>query len=98
MTTGEIVEQVQGLTLDRLTYYVRAGYVKPRRIKRKTLYYNDFSEEDLLLIQRAWGYISNQNMRVRAAFELAGKELSDTQLRIPFPTDDKEDSSRSRAG
>ena len=84
MTTGEIVEKVPGLTLDKLTYYVRAGYVVPKRVKRKTLLFNDFSEHDLLLVQHAWHYISRQNMRVRAAFDLANKELADAQLRIPF--------------
>jgi len=84
MTTGEVIDQVPGLTLDKLTYYVRAGYVTPKRIKRKTLLFNDFSETDLLLIRHAWHYISEQNMRVRSAFELAHKELSEAQLRIPF--------------
>jgi DNA-binding transcriptional MerR regulator len=103
MTTGEMIDQVPGLTLDKLTYYVRAGYVRPKKLKRKSLYYSDFSKQDLLLIKRAWQSISGLNMRVRAAFELASKELADAQLRIPFsdeedPSKSGEQSSRSGTG
>ena len=42
MYAGEVLKRVEGLTYDRLTYFVRAGYVRPRRIKSQSLYYNDF--------------------------------------------------------
>lgn len=84
MTAGDIMEQVPGLTLDKLTYYVRAGYLHPSKLKRKSLFYNEFSKEDFLVIKKAWTYISDHKMRVRAAFELATRELGDAQLQIPF--------------
>ena len=35
MYAGEVLKRINGLTNDRLTYFVRAGYVRPKRIKRK---------------------------------------------------------------
>lgn len=46
MNAGEILQQVDGLTHDKLTYLLRAGYIKPKKIKRGSLYYNNFSEGD----------------------------------------------------
>jgi len=76
MTAGEIIENVEGLSRDRLTYFVRAGYVNPKKIKRGSLYFNEFSERDLSLIGRAWKYIYMHDMRTRAAFERAERELA----------------------
>ena len=96
MTAGDMIEQVPGLTLDKVTYYVRAGYLCPKKVKRRSLFYNEFSKEDCHLLKRAWKYISEQKMRVRAAFELAAKELKDTQLQIPFDLEGKESGGSSR--
>lgn len=82
MTPGEILEKVEGLTHDKLTYFVRAGYLSPRKIKRGSLFYNDFSREDLELVRRAWDYIRTYDMKTRAAFQRARAELSDPQLRL----------------
>jgi hypothetical protein len=82
MYAGGILKRVKGLTYDKLTYFVRAGYVTPKKIKKESLYYNDFSEEDIQLIKRAWRLISHHNMRTRAAFKMAGKEGEDPQLRL----------------
>jgi DNA-binding transcriptional MerR regulator len=84
MNAGEIMQQVEGLTLDKLTYFVRAGYVKPEKIKRGSLYYNDFSQRHLEIIKRAWKHISTFDMKTRSAFERAKKEIKDTQIRLPF--------------
>ena len=54
MNAGEVIQEVGGLNHDRLTYFVRAGYVKPKKIKRGSLYYNDFSPRDLEIIKTAW--------------------------------------------
>lgn len=82
MTSGEVIESVDGLTRDKLTYFVRAGYVKPQKLKKGTLYYNEFSEKDLFLISRAWEYIRRYDMRTRAAFERAHREFEDPQLSL----------------
>lgn len=58
------------------------GYVKPKKVKRGLLYFNDFSEQDLEIVRRAWDYISKSDMRVRAAFERASKECNDRQMRL----------------
>ena len=83
MNAGKIIAQVNnGLTHDRLTYFVRVGYVKPKKVKRGTLYYNEFSQRDFEIIRRAWEYISKFDVRVRAAFERARRENSDPQLKL----------------
>ena len=82
MYAGEILEQVDGLTHDKLTYFVRAGYLSPKKIKRGTLNYNEFSERDLQLVTRAWDYIKAYDMRTRSAFERSETELADPQLRL----------------
>lgn len=80
MDAGEILNNVDGLTIDRLTYFVRAGYVRPRKIKRGSLYFNEFSPADLELIKKAWGYISEYDMRLRSAFERASRDLGNRQM------------------
>lgn len=84
MDAGEILAQVERLTHDKLTYFVRVGYIKPKKVKHGTLYYNEFSQQDLEIIKRAWEYITISDMRVRAAFEKARKEVEDLQLRLPL--------------
>lgn len=79
---GEILEQIDGLTHDKLTYFVRAGYLEPTKIKRGSLYYNDFSGGDLSLVRLAWGYIKTFDMKTRSAFERAREDLNDPQLRL----------------
>ncbi|MBN2514448.1 MAG: hypothetical protein JXC33_00275 [Deltaproteobacteria bacterium] len=76
MTAGEIIENIEGLSRDRLTYSVRAGCVNPKKIKRRSLYFNEFSERDLSLIGRAWEYIYKHDMRTGAAFKRAERELA----------------------
>jgi len=80
MFAGEILDKVNGLTRDRLAYFIRGGYVKPRKIKHCTLFYNEFSKRDFLIIKRAWKYIK-KHMQVRAAFERAVKEYEEGKLR-----------------
>lgn len=86
MYAGEVLKRINGLTNDRLTYFVRAGYVRPKRIKRKSLYFNDFSEEDVEVIRRAWELISTHDVRIRAAFERVKKETEDPQLTLNLRT------------
>lgn len=58
MKAGYIINQIEGVTHDKLTYFVRAGYINPRKIKKGTLNYNDFSERDFKIIKIAWDYIT----------------------------------------
>ena len=71
MYAGGVLKRVSGLTHDKLKYFVRAGYLEPKKVKKESLYYNDFSEEDVELIKRAWTLISTHHMRARAAFAKA---------------------------
>jgi hypothetical protein len=82
MYAGEVLKRVEGLTYDRLTYFVRAGYVRPRRIKTQSLYYNDFSPEDVELIKRAWDLISKHDLRIKAAFQKAREKDKGLQLNL----------------
>ena len=86
MYAGEVMKQVDGLTNDRLTYFVRASYIKPKKIKKKSLYFNDFSEEDVEVIRRAWELISKHDVRTRAAFERVRREAKDPQLTLDLRT------------
>lgn len=86
MYAGGVLKQVDGLTYKKLSYFVRAGYVKPKKIKRKSLYYSDFSEEDVELIKRAWELISKHNVSIRAAFKGAREEVEDPQLTLNLRT------------
>jgi hypothetical protein len=80
MNAGDIIKEINGLNHDRLTYFVRCGYVKPVKVRRGTLYYNDFSESDRELIRKAWRYIVTFDMKVRSAFERAKRVNDDPQL------------------
>jgi len=82
MYAGEVLKRVEGLTYDRLTYFVRAGYVRPRRIKSQSLYYNDFSTEDVELIKRAWELISKHDLRIKVAFQRAREKGKGLQLNL----------------
>jgi DNA-binding transcriptional MerR regulator len=82
MYAGEVLKRVEGLTYDRLTYFVRAGYVRPRRIKSQSLYYNDFSPEDVELIKRAWELISKHDLRIKSAFQRAREKGKGLQLNL----------------
>jgi DNA-binding transcriptional MerR regulator len=82
MYAGEVLKRVEGLTYDRLTYFVRAGYVRPRRIKSQSLYYNDFSPEDVELIKRAWELISKHDLRIKTAFQRAQEKGRGLQLNL----------------
>lgn len=82
MIAGEIIEQVEGLTHDKLTYFVRAGYLQPNKIKRGSLNYNDFSNEDLELVKLAWDYIQAYGTKTSVAFEKAKAELDDPQMKL----------------
>ena len=82
MTGGEILKQVEGLTHDKLTYFVRAGYLHPKKIKRGSLDYNKFTEKDLALVKRAWDYIKTYDMKTKAAFDRARAELTNPQMTL----------------
>jgi hypothetical protein len=71
MTAGNVLKLVRGLTRDKLSYFVRAGYVTPQKVKRGSLDQNLFSERDVFLIRRAWEYMSRYQTRPKAAFEKA---------------------------
>jgi DNA-binding transcriptional MerR regulator len=82
MYAGGVLKRVSGLTYDKLLYYVRAGYVEPKKVKKKSLYYNDFSEEDVELIKRAWTLISEHDVRAKVAFDRVKKQGMGSQLTL----------------
>ena len=82
MNAGNILQQVDGLTHDKLTYFVRPGYLNPKKIKRGSLDYNDFSEKDLFLVRRAWEYIQTYDMRIKAAFKRVENAFNDPQISL----------------
>jgi hypothetical protein len=82
MYAGGVLKRVDGLTYDRLKYIVRAGYVMPKKIRKNTLYYNDFSESDVELIRRACELASRYEVRTKTAFERARDKAKDPQLTL----------------
>ncbi len=46
MYTGEVLRSVKALTKDRLSYFVRAGYVTPKRVEVDHSCLYNFSEEE----------------------------------------------------
>ncbi len=82
MYAGGVLKRVSGLTYDKLKYFVRAGYLEPKKVKKESLYYNDFSEEDVELIRRAWTLISTHHMRAGAAFARAKGQGRASQLSL----------------
>jgi hypothetical protein len=82
MYSGGVLKRVSGLTYDKLLYYVRAGYVEPKKVKKESLYYNDFSEEDVELIKRAWMLISEHDVRAKVAFDRAKEQGKGSQLTL----------------
>lgn len=82
MYAGGVLKRISGLTYDKLKYFVRAGYVEPKKVKKESLYYSDFSEQDVELIRRAWTLISTHRMRARAAFARAKEQGRASQLSL----------------
>lgn len=82
MNAGDILQGVDGLTHDKLTYFVRAGYLNPTKIERGSLNYNDFSDKDFFLVKRACEYISTYDMKTKAAFKRAEDEYNDPQMSL----------------
>jgi hypothetical protein len=82
MYAGGVLKRVNGLTYDKLIYFVRAGYVEPKKVKKRGLYYNDFSEEDVELIKRAWTSISKYDVAARKAFERTRDKGKEPQLML----------------
>lgn len=89
MYAGGVLKRVDGLTYDKLTYFVHAGYVNPRKIKNQSLYYNDFSEEDVEVIKRAWELISKHKVKIKTAFERAREKGEGIQLTLNLRTSSK---------
>ena len=89
MYAGGVLKRVDGLTYDKLIYFVRAGYVNPRKIKSQSLYYNDFSEKDVELIKRAWELIFKHKVKIKTAFERAREKGEGIQLTLNLRTPPK---------
>jgi len=82
MTPKDIIERVHGLTREQLTYYAKMGYVKPRKYSRGKNEYNEFSEKDFLVIEKAFHYINNFGTTPKIAFGRARKELKQPELKF----------------
>ena len=78
MYAGKVLKLIDGLTKDGLSYFVRAGFVRPKKIVVDNFYFNDFSEEDIEIIKRARKLDLRPEMRAPKALERAKKaEASD---------------------
>lgn len=81
MTTGEVLQQVEGLPKDLLYYFESKGYIKPRKIQYARVERNDYSEDDLKKVKLLWHYYS-QGFRPRVAYEKAMADYNNAQLTL----------------
>lgn len=82
MVPQEVIENIPGLTREKLSYYVNKGYINPEKEKRGSNYFNVFSKEDFLVIKRAFSYIKQFGSQPRIAFEKARKDLKEPNLNL----------------
>jgi len=82
MTPKDIIGKIPGLTREQLTYYAKMGYVNPRKYTRGKNEYSEFSENDLLLIEKAFDYIEGFGTNPKIAFQKARAELKQLELRF----------------
>jgi hypothetical protein len=43
MSAGGVLKRVKGLTHEKLIDFLRSGYIAPRKARKGSFYYNDFS-------------------------------------------------------
>jgi hypothetical protein len=89
MNAGDVLRLVKGLTRDKLSYFVRAGYVSPEKVKRGSLDHNVFSERDVFLIGRAWEYMTRYQTRPKAAFQRAALDYPQMGFNFGSSSDSK---------
>ena len=78
---GEVITRVgKGLTRDKLSYFVREGYLQPEKIKRGNQIYKFFDEREVRVLDRAMSYMEKYQTRPRAAFEKARTEVDQQEL------------------
>lgn len=80
LTPQAILDTVSGLTRDKLSYYVRMRYVRPKKVKRGKFDYVEFTKKELLVIEKAFFYISKYDTQPRTAFKNAWKEIRQPSL------------------
>ena len=81
MYPKDIIDKVSGLTRDQLSYYVKTGYLKPKKFNRGKNAYTKYSNNDLLVIEKAYYYIAKYGTKPKTAFEKARSELKKTKLK-----------------
>lgn len=82
MTPKDIIDKTPGLIREQLSYYVKMGYVAPRKHTRGKNEYSEFAQKDLLVIQKAFYYIERFGTKPKTAFEKAREELRQPELRF----------------
>ena len=75
MTPKDIIEKISGLAREQLTYYVKMGYVNPRKYTQGKNEYCEFFQKNLLVIERAFYYIETYGTKPKTAFEKAREDL-----------------------
>jgi hypothetical protein len=82
-TPGEVITRVgKGLNRDKLSYFVREGYLQPQTEQRGKQTYKFYREADIWILDRAMTYIEKYQTRPRAAFEKARKEYEQVELEL----------------
>ena len=80
-TPGDLIKRIgKGLNHDKLSYFVREGYIEPRKQQRGGQIYKSYTESDFWIVNRAMTYIDKYQTRPRAAFEKARTDYGQREL------------------
>lgn len=56
MTTGEVLNKIEGLTKDILYYWEAKGYIQPKKYQRGRVDKRDYSEKDFKFVAAMFKY------------------------------------------
>lgn len=74
MTTGEVLNKIDGLTKDILYYWEAKGYLRPKKYQRGKVDKRDYSEEDFRLIAAIFKYYE-KGFPPKKSYEKAIEEM-----------------------
>ena len=77
MSPSEVLDIVNGLTRDQLSYYSRMGYVNTKKVRKGKNDYNEYTPKEVAILKKAYYKIDRHGTSPKRAFEKARKEIRD---------------------
>ncbi len=74
MVLGEVLEKIQGIDKNTISFYEKMGYIKPKRAKVGSVKRRVYSEHDFEMIRAIWRY-HRQGYTPRAAHKRALQDV-----------------------